>query len=181
MKWIESLGGPLILLGNDDLHQWGGVSRSSKNQFESDYDYACSVDDYLGILDLGVEESKDMEILVLNDEPMMTTSIKLDENEIILARWKWGNNSSSVDNYLMEIKKLNLEFKLDKHIVFTVKSDKLLLFDATYAGWDDDIDYLEIPSVPGNYNLFSLSYQPDNETSLLLHKLKIQRNSDVIP
>jgi hypothetical protein len=75
--WIESAGGPLILLGEHHLNVWSGIFNKSlyakgivvevydfMDAHEADYGKACRVNDYLGIIG---------KAFILGEEPMPTT------------------------------------------------------------------------------------------------------------
>ncbi|MFD9791385.1 Imm21 family immunity protein [Streptomyces sp. NPDC059070] len=65
---MESLGGPLIVVPVSVMAQWGGCSENWGEEpgSEEDYDRACAVEDWAGLLDVG---STGAQALVLADEP----------------------------------------------------------------------------------------------------------------
>ena len=91
-NWIDSNGGPLLLLPLDLLGNWGGIEppkrRVVKAEFRwnpdgpaTDYDRACDVKGYLGNIDVGAGHA-----LVLGDEPMPTTFLPAPTGGV-LVRW----------------------------------------------------------------------------------------------
>ncbi|MEU2120179.1 Imm21 family immunity protein [Streptomyces sp. NPDC016459] len=83
--WVESLGGPLIVVPVSALASWGGCTESGLMAGDStapdDYDRACAVDDLAGVIPLDENGSQ---ALVLADEP--ATSCYLPEHRAFL-RW----------------------------------------------------------------------------------------------
>ncbi|MFJ8011140.1 Imm21 family immunity protein [Streptomyces sp. NPDC096339] len=83
--WVESMGGPLIVVPVSDLAAWGGCTESGAMAGDAtapdDYDRACAVDDLAGVIPVGENGSQ---ALVLADEP--ATSCYLPEHRAFL-RW----------------------------------------------------------------------------------------------
>lgn len=69
--WVESAGGPILLLDAAALASWRGVEFDEDEQEDggSDYDRACEVSGLLARLPVG---RGDVEGLVLGEEPMRT-------------------------------------------------------------------------------------------------------------
>ncbi|MFB8208473.1 Imm21 family immunity protein [Streptomyces sp. NPDC056010] len=83
--WVESLGGPLIVIPVSALASWGGSTESGliagDGTAPDDYDRACAVDDLAGVIPLG---EKGGQVLVLADEP--ATSCYVPQHRTFL-RW----------------------------------------------------------------------------------------------
>src|SRR5690348_5768536 len=101
-QWVTCDGGPLLLVEKKHLFAWEGSDNPSPGrrveaQFRwnpngpaTDFDRACDVDDYVGLIDVGVGKG-----LVLGDETFMTTWLPLKDGGI-LVRWVFGKNEESV-------------------------------------------------------------------------------------
>jgi hypothetical protein len=74
LEWIESAGGPLVVVPALQVGRWMGVDGV-------DYDEACSVADYLGKLKRSWGD-----VIVLNDEPLRTAVLALRDGPAIV-RW----------------------------------------------------------------------------------------------
>lgn len=92
LKWIES-DGPLLVLEEDLLHYWRGYIGTSKpDMATNDYERACTINDYVGLVDVDVYYG-----LVLDDEPMMTTWwSSSDDEDGLLIRWMWAESEDSI-------------------------------------------------------------------------------------
>ncbi|MER5753679.1 Imm21 family immunity protein [Streptomyces sp. NPDC002088] len=84
LAWVQSMGGPLIIIPVSALDQWGGCTEDGVivggTDVPDDYDRACDVEGWAGIVEVGTEGSG----LVLADEP--ATTCYLPEQNIFL-RW----------------------------------------------------------------------------------------------
>lgn len=71
--WVESMGGPLIVIPVSALDAWRGCTGSGMVVGDGvdpdDYDRACAVDDLAGAIPVGEDG---VEALVLGDEPATT-------------------------------------------------------------------------------------------------------------
>jgi hypothetical protein len=160
LTWISSEGGPLILLSTELVEYWGG---SLTPPVETDYDRACAIENYLGLISVGPGYG-----LVLGDEPMQTSWLPLPrERGGILIRWQWASDASAV---VRALRQLSEELWQADNISFFKNQKPLLLFDAAYHG-SDIASSLAIELDAGQYRIESANYQPDKETSLVLHRL----------
>ncbi|MER6532926.1 Imm21 family immunity protein [Streptomyces sp900105755] len=83
--WVESMGGPLIVIPISVLTAWRGCTESGVMAGDAtapdDYDRACAVDDLAGVITVGENGAQ---ALVLAAEP--ATSCYLPEHRVFL-RW----------------------------------------------------------------------------------------------
>ncbi|MFJ6722518.1 Imm21 family immunity protein [Streptomyces sp. NPDC091259] len=83
--WVESMGGPLIVVPVSALAAWRGCTESGVMAGDAtapdDYDRACAVDDLAGVITVGENGAQ---ALVLADEP--ATSCYLPQRRAFL-RW----------------------------------------------------------------------------------------------
>ncbi len=83
--WIESTGGPLIVVPRACSAEWKGITNS-------DYDEACGVTGYLNVLNRHWGQ-----VLVLGDEPMSTCVIQRPEG-LAVVRWMYGPSEGELLN-----------------------------------------------------------------------------------
>ncbi|MFH9737209.1 immunity 21 family protein [Streptomyces roseolus] len=85
LVWVESMGGPLIVIPVSSLDAWHGCTEDgmvlSDGPDLDDYDRACAVNDLAGTITVGEEGTH---ALVLGDEPATTCYIP--EHRVFL-RW----------------------------------------------------------------------------------------------
>jgi hypothetical protein len=129
----------------------------------SDYDRACDVDDYIGVLSVGHGEG-----LVLGDVPSATRWFQ-HESGIYLVRWEYAENDTSMEHALSSIPaRLPWEHKG----TFTVVSSPLELFNAGEPGMERLSARLRLELAPGSYDLWWTRYAPDERTAAGLIALR---------
>ncbi len=173
LKWIQSNGGPLLLLSRSLLSCWNGA-RSSTDfsddyvydpSFDCHYNRACAVEDYVGLIGVG-----DGVGLVLDDSPDMTTwcsSNAHGKTAGILIRWEYADSEANVLRHLKDIPE---EVWKPTGITFKVENEPLYLFDSAYAGRNiEETGSLLINLQADSYEISIAYYQPDAGTRLLLH------------
>lgn len=160
MRWIESNGGPLIALPASALDDWGGSTQSSS----SDYERACAIDDYLGILQVGSSQA-----LVLGDEPLRTTWID-EPGGGLLARWVFASSDSAAAERLASIPS---DLDWTSAVEWTVDATPVVLFDSAEPGVERLSPRLTLPLAVKRYRVETTRYEPDNETQFLLHRIRV--------
>jgi hypothetical protein len=186
LRWVYSEGGPLLLIEERFLDEWGGVidhiqgPREEKSYSpdgkRTDYDRACAVSEYIGRIDVGTGAA-----LVLGDMPMQTTWIsKVPWNGGMLARWMFAESDAEFSGWLQTItgELFHPEFK------FFVEQTPLVLFDSGFAGRNIKKrmnECLLIALEPGSYEISTAIYQPDNQTSMVLHRFILLDIPDRVP
>ena len=163
MHWVNSAGGPLLLLPEVYLPEWHGVTGGDSSA--TDYDRACGIEDYVGIIDVGNGCG-----VVLGDEPLQTTWMIVDEREGgILVRWCYAENEASVIQHVQKVPETIFQ---RSGLIYPSPCPRSLLFDSGIPGDRlKENDYLAILLAPGLYHIESGLYQPDDKTSMILHRL----------
>jgi hypothetical protein len=161
LAWIESTGGPLILIEEALMPYWNGHSSSSHSSM-TDYERACAISDYLGTIGVGPGHA-----VVLGEEPASTAwwhSSELDFS--YLVRWVFAE---SEDEIIKALDTLSINSWERNDIEIKVAKEKLVLFDSAFPGYDIDTSIsIQIPT--GTYIVETLHYTPNAETSLILHR-----------
>lgn len=176
-NWVTSNGGPLILLPENLLSYWEGTDppnggRTIEANFRwdptgpaTDYDRACDIADYIGLIEVGPGHA-----LILGDMPMPTNWWPLPTTEGgILVRWMFADNDHNV---IQAVQNLSIGSFQPAELTFSVTCPTLVLFDSAFPGVDKDCGAtLTITLKEGVYGISTLHYTPDQETSLVLHRL----------
>lgn len=175
MKWIVSAGGPLLLLDARKLKQWGGIfdeiedwpgrESFSPDGFATDYDRACQINGYLGSIPVGSSKA-----IVFSDEPLPTTWVPIPQGGVFVRCFYAESETPALD-WLCNVP----EDAFRDECTFNVASQRLVLFDAALAGRDvkqypDEFLLLEL--AVGTYKVSTAEYQPDAQTSMLLHQFE---------
>ncbi|MEM7335811.1 MAG: Imm21 family immunity protein [Chloroflexota bacterium] len=165
---MESLGGPLVIMSNEQLKFWGG-NDAKPEKLRTDYERACLIDDYLGTIRLN-----DKEVLVLGDDPSSTSWFSpkpLNRYEIIFVRWIYAPDNDSVQAALHTLDFGNFQFS---GIEIDFNSQELILFDSVLTCDDFEIfpgHYCLIPTNSSRYQVDTMEFKTER-IHLLLHGLK---------
>lgn len=182
LRWLESNGGPLLLVPGEHLPSWDGTEppadgRQIDAQFRwtgqntpaTDYDRACDVKGWLGLLDVGAGHC-----IVLGGEPLGTAwqaaaGKSDDKTRGILIRCVYANSEADVIEALKHVPETVWR---DTGLLLSLGREPLYLLDAAYPGNElegDNHMTIELPS--GEYTIATAEYEPDSHTSLVLHRL----------
>ncbi len=164
MRWLESGGGPLILVPRRHLLNWTGIQAPDGGG--SDYDRACEVTDEVALITVGEKGTG----LVFGDEPFRTAWFA-DESGGLVIRWVYADSEAAVAEYL---KNASLgEVLEDTRLSFATPGD-CLLFDSAEPGSDVRGDSIDIALHPGTYRIRSAIVNPSDEMRLVLHQLAVR-------
>ena len=177
LQWINSNGGPLLLLPSSLLGVWEGAdepepyrgvearSRWNPGGPATDYDRACDVTELVGTIQVGVGEG-----LGLADEPLATTWWPAPEiGGGILVRWEYADSDGAAGRWVTAIPG---SLPWEPSVRFSFDKGPLVLFDSAEAGPDPWGPRLEIGLLGGVYDVHTIRWRADLTTSLLLHRLK---------
>jgi len=152
---IESAGGPLVLLPDRARGGWAGVAGD-------DYQRACDVDGYLGVVDVGDDQA-----LVIGDEPASTALLPTRAaDSLVIAKWTYGPDRASV---VASLRGVRLDqFPAAPEVRFAFRSSPQLLFDSGSPG-DQVEEHLTARLPAGQYVASTLVFEPTRDISLVLH------------
>ena len=160
MHWIESAGGPLVLVAEGSLESWMGADGPDGG--ETHYERACAVDDYVGLVPLDGGPA-----IVLGDEPLRT-SWRATDSGGMLVRWIAAPGEQEIESALATLPEgLPWENVLD----FDHPGGAFLLFDAALPGEELPDDHLRAELPAGRWTLGLSAYHPSDDVALLLHRL----------
>ena len=177
--WVVSNGGPLLLLPVPLLPAWSGTEvptdgRLLQTHFRwnpdapapSDYDRACDVAGYAGVLDVGHGWG-----LVIGDEPNPVRWLPAPDGGI-LARLVYATDDASVEAALARVPG---DLAWEPLSTFSVAASPLVLFDAAEPGDLGDgygLPRATVEMSPGRYGVAHADYAPDPQTTLSLVRLR---------
>jgi hypothetical protein len=135
---------------------------------ETDYDRACAVRDYAGLVVVG-----DGYGLVLGDEPLATTWVEATTNRPgNLVCWLYSEDESSILGQAEQVPESAFP---PTGLDFAVTCSRHFLFDAALCGVSMRMgDFLELALHPGRYSVQTAVYEPDKRTGLIVHRFVIQ-------
>ncbi|MCX4702511.1 immunity 21 family protein [Streptomyces sp. NBC_01373] len=158
VEWVESGGGPLIAVPETVLPFWAGADG---DETASDYDRACEVDGFIGLLPVG-----DSAALVFGDEPASTTFLP---EHHTFVRWSAADSEAAL---LAEVPKALDAAAWETEVRWNVPG-AVLLFDAAWPGTDSArTEHVRVVLDPGRYAVRAAHVQPGPETWLGLVQLR---------
>lgn len=171
LDWVGNDGGPFLLIPKKHLQAWEGTyppsnGRVVEAQFRydptipaTDYDRACDIEAYLGLLEVGRGTT-----LVLGDEPLMTAWYPK-SNGGILIRWRYAECEADI---LAALDVVGLETYTSSGLALEIDDTSVIMMSACDRDLEFTYDFVEIKIVPGRYQIFTSAYD-DGTTAMLLH------------
>lgn len=160
VEWVESEGGPLIVLPEGSVASWGGCHGPDG---ETDYDRTLVVDGWIGLLQFGAENA-----LVLGDEPASTTYLP---ERHTFVRWHCADSEQAL---LADVEAAIDSTPWEPGLFWDVPGP-VVLFESTLAGVElADGDHLRIELTPGRYSVRAGHVAPERGTSVGLVQLRRQ-------
>lgn len=158
LTWVESEGGPMIVVEKSLRHLWGGYTNS-------DYENACEVEGYAGLVPFG-DPAAPGSALAINDIPAPTAFMA---EFRAIVQWI----SSSSDARFVEVVRGGIEFVdtwVDGPVVQV--NGPLAVFDAALPGTEARADELLLVEIePAVYQLRTADIESDTGTCARVHKL----------
>jgi hypothetical protein len=165
-RWIETEGGPLVCIERCFAHLWSGLNRSTSGG-SSDYDRACAIKDYVGVLDIGPAQA-----LVLGDMPL-STSIWNDANGekyIYIVRCVYTNSDEIVKKIIEDHKYLDFSDPLEI-ISIHFSTRNIVMFDSAFTGINKE-DYIAFECPFNHVHVDTKLIAVDQIASLVVHRLR---------
>lgn len=173
-QWVVSGGGPLLVLDKSLVTNWKGYEGSVDAELTNveltnsdDYERACKIDGYLGLIDVGVGKG-----VILGDAPLPTTWFPFPEKDGGLIVRKWYAIDELLTHSLAQLNNDTFQTDIDD---FNVLSGELYVFDSACPGSDLDCTQsncmLKINLVPAVYKISTQIHEPDQNTNLVIHRL----------
>jgi hypothetical protein len=175
--WVNSTGGPLVVLDRGWLGHWGGVeSRSAASGPPTDYDRALAlVREPVAAIRVGPGQGA-----VLGDEEPFQTAwyrpVGPDDAAGVLVRWRYAESEGEVASRLAALP-AGARWR-ESGVRLPSPTGDLVLFDSSAAGSKlrfervhGIYEALSIAVAPGTYAFETAEYRPDPLTWLTLHRL----------
>ncbi|GAA2342851.1 Imm21 family immunity protein [Dactylosporangium salmoneum] len=162
--WIDTTGGPLVVVPASALPHWHGTgdffTANSDSDDWGDYGRACAVAGYAGLISVG-----DVQALVLADEPAATTYLA---GRRAFVRWIYARSEAD----LIRLVPQAIESACWEPVGDWVVVEAAEMFDSTLAGTDRQAgSRLTISVEPGTYQVRTAYVEPDPETVMVITQL----------
>ncbi|MFC8950029.1 MULTISPECIES: Imm21 family immunity protein [Streptomyces] len=153
LTWLDTEGGPFIVVPRTALAHWSGT--------EGDYDRACEVVDFVGVLEL----LDGAEALVLGDEPLSTAYLP---EHRALVRWHYAESGKGAAD-IIRTGLPNAEWEEGPVLSTT---GELVMFDAAYFGTEVGTltNSTTVDLAAGRYRVESAAIEPNNLTAFRVHR-----------
>jgi hypothetical protein len=162
MTWIDTAGGPLIGAAYPTGLSWGGTQASSTGDTRSDYDRACEVIDYVGVVPCASSH-----VLVFGDEPLQATVLSINDG-IAVVRWVSCVSEGDAQKVLAEIPTALPQLEAPK--LMSIEATRLVLFDSAYS-LDAAPRLLEVALSPGLYEVSTEKFASPGVFEFLVHRM----------
>ncbi len=162
MKWLDTTGGPFLLLEDRLLHAWHGVGRTSLTDSKTDYERACDIADYAKLISIDQGQG-----IVFGDEPDSMGLIQQATGSVLFIRWKWAPSEEAI---LKGIQELDFtQNRAEERITLSIESPYVRIFDTSYSGNSIEESF-ELSVKPGTFLLDTAFFEEGN-TCILAHRL----------
>lgn len=180
MDCIASNGGPLICVPKSALALWrGGDALGEHSQeavaYRHDYDRACAIRDYLGVVSIGRTAG-----IVLGDMPMETAVLTSTDGLPLIARIIHVGPSTDIP-MLLEAGMNTHNSKRIESVELSIAEPDWHMFDSAYPGDWHDKDCLTVSFPVGVICVDTLEYRPDDHTFLIIHQFSRSRHDSTRP
>ncbi|ADD45461.1 immunity 21 family protein [Stackebrandtia nassauensis] len=129
LTWVETDGGPIVVLQAATAARWSGVDGTDDSDDVTtwgDYGRACTVDEYHGLVEFDSAQPP-LTALVLGDEPQSSTYLP---KHRVIARWTCADSEDQLlDMIDTRIPDAHWQSPLHWH----VSAGGLVMFDSAYA------------------------------------------------
>jgi hypothetical protein len=171
LDWIKSGGGPLVCIERGNAAQWLGVGGTNfgngiHTKFSSDYERACDVQDYLGVIPLNTGFA-----VVLGDMPLETRVSYGTGDVPFIVRIFYADQGVDVVEKLNDLTILD-EIDPVESVNVEIREREIVIFDSAYSFSEVGDAYLSLDFQPGKYIVVSKLFEPDERSSLLIHEFR---------
>jgi hypothetical protein len=140
-----------------------GLSIGDVTDAKTDYDRACAVSEYAGVIRCGPGN-----VLVLGDEPMQSAFIDGGENQLAIARWVYSQSDRDAGEILQESMDGGLE--IAGRISFEIEHGPMVMFDAAVSGIDLIQNHNSMSPCHGLYRITTERLERAMKYCFLVHR-----------
>lgn len=180
LKWIDAVGDLFLLIGEKHRDKWSGIAKRELWQngvaeiaadftdpLQADYGLACGVSGLFGVVEVAQGHA-----LVLAGLRVSLAHFSRGEDEFFIVRWMYAPDKDHVA-YLLSAFNPDAYTGWKRETDFAIDSNTSFIFDPGLT-WQkrEEIneDFLAFDTRPGKYTIHTLAYEPDEETSLYVHR-----------
>ena len=169
LEWVESAGGPLILVARAQLRAWGGADHPEKGP--TDYARAASIGGNAGSIPVGGADA-----LVLCGEPLPTAWWQPDMLSAgMFVRWIAAYRELDILRTLSQIPDDAFQ---PSAVKLSLRQSEYLLFDAAMPGDDILTPSAAVTIEPGDYRVDTTEAVGPNRAELMIHRLvRLERSA----
>lgn len=165
LKWIETNGGPIVILPRSLKEYWSGQQVDSSGL--SDYDRACNVINYIDKITVGSGIG-----FVLGGDPCPTAAlISPVSGHFIIARWVWAESDDEAEKILTSS---DLSIIRGDLLDCSIGCTEIILADSAFDGMSKYFCLSTHEINAGNYIIETFDYKPNQNTWFIIHIFKYQ-------
>lgn len=159
LTWVESLGGPLIVVPEVALGSWSGSVGG--DEAVDDYGRACAVEGLTGLVRVGPTDG-----LVLGSEPASTACLP---DQGVFVRWSAAESEESV---LGSVDAALRTAAWEPEVIWQVPGP-VVLFDSAWPGGEcHQQDHVRVGLEAGRHAVRAAYVEPDPRTGFTLVQLR---------
>ena len=165
IQWISTHGGRFIILPDLLLPAWRGYSDGSLDPLDTAHDYgrACAAPGYAAEIPVGNGAG-----LVFGENE--SGGVWLRSESPMIFEWVYADSEASIVEFLQSLPD---DLAADSEVGFNVIADTLTVFDSVFSGKDFGPQHsCRFAIEPGQYNVASTYYEPDENTALIVHRFQ---------
>ncbi len=169
MKWITSDGGPLICIGQSTVNSWRGIDGlgqygSKLGAYRNDYERACAIRDYVGIIPVSERFG-----IVLGDMPLETTVMMSPERSPLIVRAFYSEPNADIASMIASWRMEKRLKEVESVRVSNVEAN-WYMFDSAYPGYLGLEKCLTFTLPINTIIINTFEFKPDHNTFLLVHE-----------
>jgi hypothetical protein len=142
-----------------------GISIGDAERRATDYDRACSTQEYVEILPCDAGE-----VLVLGDEPHQSSFFWTESGELAVVRWVYAQSGADIESFLLAPSAKSQE--LAPPLPFLVQQGRLILFDSALRSADVGSELTAAEVAHGAYLVTTEKREVAKQFNFIVHTLR---------